>query len=66
MFKRKLTLMVVPDSSGTARQLNIPVALLWGAVAGFSIALFLIVFLATDFFSQQVSQVQVENLQAEN
>lgn len=66
MFKRKLTLMVVPDSSGTSRQLQLPVALLWGAVGFAGIALFLIVFLATDFFSQQVSRVQVENLRAEN
>lgn len=58
--------MVVPDSSGTAKQLNIPVAFLWGGIALLGIGLFLLVFLATDFFSTQASQVQVENLQSEN
>lgn len=58
--------MVVPDSSGVARQISLPVALLWGSAAAVLVTLFLVVFLATDFFSRQVSEVQVENLRAEN
>jgi len=66
MLKKKLTLMVVPDSSGVARELQLPVALLYSAVIGAVVLLALCFFLASEFFGDRVTQQELTSLQVEN
>jgi len=66
MLKRKLTLMVVPDSQGIARQISVPVALLYSAVLFILIVLFVGFFFAAQYFSHRVSEVEVQKLRTEN
>ena len=66
MWKRKLTLMVVPDSDGVSRQITISVALIYSLLAFVLVVLLLNVFLAAGFFSAQVSDQELGKLRAEN
>jgi murein DD-endopeptidase MepM/ murein hydrolase activator NlpD len=66
MLKKKLTFMVIPDSSGISRELQIPVALLYGGAAFCVVLLVVSFFLAADFFGDQVSDAELAKLRAEN
>lgn len=66
MFRKKLTFVVVPDSSQTSRQLSVKT---WKLYAGLAVAVLLVFasfFFASHFFSGQVSQAELERLRSEN
>lgn len=66
MFRKKLTLVVVPDSCEVSRQLNVRVWHLWAVLAGATILLFASFFLASEFFASQVNEAELARLQEEN
>ncbi len=66
MFKKKITFLVIPDSSGISRQIRIPVAFFYIAA---SIALFLVVsslFFGAEFLSARVSELALAQFKLEN
>lgn len=66
MFKKKITFLVIPDSSGVSRQLRIPVAFFYIAA---SIVLFLVVsslFFGAEFLSARVSDLALAQYKLEN
>jgi len=66
MFRKKLTFIVVPDSSEVSRQLSVRVWHLWAVLAGVTILLFASFFLASEFFASQVNEAELARLQEEN
>ncbi len=66
MFKKKLTFIVVPDSTGYSRELSLPVALLYFGAAFVFTLLFLCFLLAAEFFGERVDTEELDRLQAEN
>ncbi len=66
MFGRKLTFLVVPDSSEVSRQLNVRVWYLWAGLIFATVLLFASFFLASDFFSGRVDKAELARLKAEN
>jgi murein DD-endopeptidase MepM/ murein hydrolase activator NlpD len=66
MLKKKMTFMVIPDSSGVSREIQIPVAFLYLGV-GFGVILLIVsFFLASEFFGDQVSSAELTRLRTEN
>ena len=65
-FSRKLTLMVVPDSKQVARQVSLPIPLIYATLGVALVALVAGLFLAAAFFSGKVDQVELERLRVEN
>ncbi|MBU0985190.1 MAG: M23 family metallopeptidase, partial [candidate division Zixibacteria bacterium] len=66
MLKKRLTLLIVPDSSGVSKQLCVPV---WSLVAGCALLLTLLFasfFLASAFFVDQVDKSELDRLKQEN
>jgi hypothetical protein len=66
MFKKKITFLVIPDSSGVSRQLRIPVAFFYIAA---SVVLFLMVsslFFGAEFLSARVSELALAQFKMEN
>ncbi len=66
MFKKKLTFMLVPHSTGISHQVRIPVAAIWLSIAGAAILVFASFFLSAAFFSDKVNESELEQLRAEN
>ncbi len=66
MLKRKLTLMLIPSSDGVSRQVSIPVALIYSVASVVMVMLLANVFLTADFFSDQVSDQELDKLRVEN
>jgi len=66
MLKEKLTFMVVPDSQGVSKQLSVPVWSLYASALAVVLLVFLSVFLASEFFAEQVDQSELEGLRVEN
>lgn len=67
MFKKKLTLMLIPNSSvGILRQLRIPVAVVYLAAAAVVALVFTNFFLSAEFFTTKVDQIELERLRGEN
>jgi murein DD-endopeptidase MepM/ murein hydrolase activator NlpD len=66
MFKNKITLMVVPDSQGTMKQISIPRTLIWGLGFAAVALLFASVFLSSQFFSERVARAEMDQLRNEN
>ena len=66
MLKKKLTLMLIPNSMGILKQLNIPVAFIY--FGGIAVLALLIgsFFLSAEFFTTKVDQAELEQLRAEN
>ena len=66
MFKKKITFLVIPDSSGVSRQLRIPVAFFYIAA---SMVLCLVVsslFFGAEFLSARVSELALAQYKLEN
>ncbi|MDD3732483.1 MAG: hypothetical protein PHU88_08935, partial [candidate division Zixibacteria bacterium] len=65
-LKNKITLMVVPDTKGTSRQVSIPIFLLYSVV----IIVFLLItgnfFLGAEYITNQVSNEELLRLRSEN
>ena len=66
MFKKKLTFVVVPDSSEVSRQITIRVWYFWAALAAATILVFASFFLTSEFLTGQVNEAELARLQAEN
>jgi len=66
MWKKKLTFMLIPTTSGISRQVRIPVALIWAAVGGVLILVFASFFLSAQVFSDRVDTRELTRLRAEN
>ena len=66
MLKKKLTLMVVPDSAGISRQLQLPVVLLYSSAVFFLLLLATSLYLASEFLNDRVARQQLESLRVEN
>ncbi len=66
VLKKKLTLMLIPNSVGILKQLNIPVALIY--FGAFAVLMLLIgnFFLSAEFFTTKVDQAELERLRTEN
>ena len=58
--------MVIPDSSGTSRELQVPVVLLYAAGAFVAVLLVVSFFLAGEFFGDRVTQEELAQLRTEN
>lgn len=66
MFKKKITFLVIPDSSGVSRQLRIPVAFFYLA-AGLVLALAVsTLFFGAEFLSARVSDLALAQYKLEN
>ena len=66
MFKKKITFLIIPDSSGVSGQIRIPVAFFYIAA---SIVLFLVVsslFFGAEFLSARVSELALAQYKLEN
>jgi len=66
MFKKKLTFLVVPDSSEVSRQLSVRVWYFWATLALAIILLFASFFLASEYIQTQVTDAELVKLQQEN
>ena len=66
MLRKRLTFLLIPDSSQTSRQLSVPVWALYGGLAAVVLLVFGSFYLASHFFSDQVSQLELQRLKAEN
>ncbi|UCG60482.1 MAG: M23 family metallopeptidase [Candidatus Zixiibacteriota bacterium] len=66
VLKKKLTLMLIPNSMGILKQLNIPVALIYFGAFAVLVLLVGSLFLSAEFFTTKVDQAELERLRAEN
>ncbi len=66
MWKKKLTLILIPNASGILKQLSIPVATVYLAAAAVVILLLGSFFLSAELIGDKVSQTELESLRAEN
>lgn len=66
MLKKKLTLMLIPNSMGILKQLNIPVAVIYGGAFAVVALVVTSLFLSAEFFTTKVDQAELERLRAEN
>jgi len=66
MWKKKLTIMLIPGSDGTPRQIRIPVFMVYGCVGIALILLFSNFFFSAEYFSDRVASKELDNLRAEN
>jgi murein DD-endopeptidase MepM/ murein hydrolase activator NlpD len=66
MFRKRLTFLLVPDSSQLSRQMTIRVWYLWAALATAVLLVFATLFFASAFLSDEVEEAELEQLQAEN
>ena len=61
-----MTIMLIPGSDGTPRQIRIPVYLIYGCVSAVLILLFSSFFFSSEYFSDKVASKELENLKVEN
>ena len=66
MFRKKLTFLLVPDTSQLSRQISIRVWYLWGALATAILLVFATLFFASAFLTGEVDEAEMERLRAEN
>jgi len=66
MWKKKLTFMFIPTTTGISRQVRVPIALIWAGVAGVLILVFSSFFLSAQFFNERVDTRELAKLRAEN
>lgn len=66
MFRKRLTFVVVPDSSQTSRQLSVKTWKLYAGLLAAVLLVFATLFFASNFFSGQVSQAELDRLRNEN
>ncbi len=66
MFKKRLTFMLIPDSTGTARQISVPVAGLWLAASSLAVVIIAKVLFASLWVSNRVDSSELTQLRSEN
>jgi len=66
MFRKRLTFLLVPDSSQLSRQISVRVWYLWAGLATAILLVFATFFFASAFLSGEVDEAELERLQTEN
>jgi len=66
MFRKKLTFLLVPDSSQLSRQISVRVWYLWAGLATAILFVFATFFFASAFLSGEVDEAELGRLQTEN
>lgn len=66
MFKKRLTFMFIPSSTGISRQVSFPVAAIYISSALIVTLLVSSFFLSASFFGDRVNEKELEQLRAEN
>lgn len=66
MWNKKLTIMLIPGSDSTPRQVRIPVYLIYGCVGIVLTLLFSNFFFSAEYYSDRVASKELENLRVEN
>jgi murein DD-endopeptidase MepM/ murein hydrolase activator NlpD len=66
MFRKKLTFLLVPDTSQLSRQMSVRVWYLWAGLASAVLFVFATFFFASAFLSGEVDKAELERLQTEN
>lgn len=66
MFKDKLTLMLIPSSSGDSRQFRVSGRLLLGSAIAVVFLILSSIFVYASFFDNRVDQQEIDRLRAEN
>ena len=64
--KKKLTFLLIPDSSGSPRQISVSLALIYSLLGALLLLIIATFFLSSHFFSYEVSQDELTRLRAEN
>ncbi|MDH3891175.1 MAG: M23 family metallopeptidase [candidate division Zixibacteria bacterium] len=66
MFRKKITLIMIPDASGIFKQVKVPVASLYIAGGALLVLLVAGLFFTSQYFNDQVAQKELARLQNEN
>jgi murein DD-endopeptidase MepM/ murein hydrolase activator NlpD len=66
MFRKRLTFLLVPDTSHLSRQISVRVWYLWAGLGAAILLVFATFFFASAFISREVDKAELERLQAEN
>lgn len=64
--KKKLTFLLIPDSSGSPRQISVSLALIYSLLGALLLLIITTFFLSSHFFSYEVAQDELNRLRAEN
>ncbi|MGH8015083.1 MAG: M23 family metallopeptidase [Candidatus Zixiibacteriota bacterium] len=66
MNKKKLTFLLIPDSTGSPRQVSVSVTLIYTLLGALFLLIITTFFLSSHFFSYEVAQEELIRLRAEN
>lgn len=66
MWNKRMTLMLIPHARGVLKQLRIPIVAIYLGIAVFAALLFGTLFFSAHFFSDKVTQNELERLRTEN
>lgn len=66
LTKKRLTFLLIPDRSGTPRQISVSLALIYSLVGALLLLVIATFFLSSHFFSYEVAQEELTRLRAEN
>ena len=64
--KKKLTFLLIPDSSGSPRQVSVSITLIYSLLGALLLLIITTFFLSSHFFSYEVAQEELTRLRAEN
>ncbi len=64
--KKKLTFLLIPDSSGSPKQVSVSVTLIYSLLAALLLLIITTFFLSSHFFSYEVAQEELTRLRGEN
>lgn len=64
--KKKLTFLLIPDSSGSPRQVSVSITLIYSLLGALLLLVITTFFLSSHFFSYEVAQEELTRLRAEN
>jgi hypothetical protein len=64
--KKKLTFLLIPDSSGSPRQVSVSITLIYSLLGALFLLIITTFFLSSHFFSYEVAQEELIRLRAEN
>jgi murein DD-endopeptidase MepM/ murein hydrolase activator NlpD len=65
-MKKKLTLMLIPGSNESMKQVRLPVYIIYGSIAAIILLVFGSFYFSAQFFTDKVSEKELESLRAEN
>ena len=66
MRKKKLTFLLIPDSSGSPRQVSVSLTLIYSLLGALLLLIVTTFFLSSHFFSYEVAQDELSRLRSEN